>query len=110
MPSDELWLGEMRGCNVAGRRVLLLRLPSGVCAYEDRCAHLGIPLSEGTFRDGVITCPAHGFQYDALSGAGINPKHTSLARVPLRIEDGHISVEVTPGDGGAGAKGGPHAE
>ena len=105
LPRDELWLGEMRSCNIAGRRVLLVGLPSGVCAYEDRCAHLGIPLSEGTFRDGVITCGAHGFQYDALTGAGINPKNTHLAPFPVRIEDGHICVELTPAGGDAGVKG-----
>jgi toluene monooxygenase system ferredoxin subunit len=105
LPRDELWLGEMRSCNIDGRRVLLVRLPSGICAFEDRCAHLGIPLSEGALRDGVITCSAHGFQYDALTGLGINPKNTRLARFPVCIEDEHICVELPPasvkGDGRA---------
>src|SRR5690606_29102506 len=50
MPLTDLWLGELRGCRVAGHRVLLLRVESGVYAYEDRCAHLGLPLSDGTLR------------------------------------------------------------
>jgi hypothetical protein len=31
-PLEDLWVGEMRGCAIAGRRVLLLRLDSGVYA------------------------------------------------------------------------------
>lgn len=100
LPHAELWIGEMRGCSLSGRRVLLLRLESGVYAYEDRCAHLRVPLSEGTLSEGVITCAAHGFQYDALTGLGINPKNTRIAAFPVQIEDGHIWVELdaTKGD------------
>jgi toluene monooxygenase system ferredoxin subunit len=98
LPHEELWLGEMRACNVAGRRVLLLRLESGVYAYEDRCAHLRVPLSEGALREGVITCSAHGFQYDAVTGLGINPSNTRLAAFPVRIQDGQIWVELEPGE------------
>jgi len=95
LPLDELWIGEMRGCVLRGRRVLLLRVESGVYAYEDRCAHLGVPLSSGTLRDGVLTCGAHGFQYDALTGQGINPRQTRIAALPLRVEDGDIWVDPT---------------
>ncbi len=88
--ADELWIGEMRGVLVDGRRVLVLRLEEGVFAYEDRCAHLGVPLSEGTLEAGVLTCRAHHFQYDARTGAGINPRDVRLATVPLRVDAGLI--------------------
>jgi toluene monooxygenase system ferredoxin subunit len=96
---EELWLGELRGCVVAGRRVLLLRVESGIYAYEDRCAHLGLPLSDGCLRDGVLTCSAHGFQYDARTGAGINPKRAQITPLPVRVEDGHIWVEPSAAKG-----------
>jgi toluene monooxygenase system ferredoxin subunit len=101
LPHAELWIGEMLAINVAGRRVLLVRLDSGVYAYEDRCAHLRVPLSEGTLRDGVVTCGAHGFQYDASTGLGINPKNTSIAAFPVHIEDGYIWVELGASKGSA---------
>jgi toluene monooxygenase system ferredoxin subunit len=90
IPADELWIGEMKGVVVGGRRVLVLRLEDGVFAYEDRCAHLGVPLSEGTLEDGVLTCRAHHYQYDARTGAGINPRDVRLASVPLRVDAGRI--------------------
>lgn len=94
MASDELWDGEMQSCTVAGVRVLLLRLGERVRAYEDRCAHLGVPLSEGTLRGSVLTCSAHHYEYDALTGCGINPCTVKLVEFPLRIEDGAICIEV----------------
>jgi toluene monooxygenase system ferredoxin subunit len=97
LPEEELWVGEMRGCDVAGRRVLLLRLQNGIHAYEDRCAHLRVPLSEGTLRNGVLTCSAHGFEYDAATGRGINPKSVRLVALPMRVEGGHIWVDPEPG-------------
>jgi toluene monooxygenase system ferredoxin subunit len=93
LAQEELWVGEMRSCDVAGRRVLVLRLQTGIHAYQDRCAHLRVPLSEGTLRNGVLTCSAHGFEYDAATGRGINPKDARLVALPVRIEGGHIWVD-----------------
>ena len=97
MQDEELWTGEMRGVRVAGRRVLLVRLDDGVRAYEDRCAHLGVPLSEGTLEGFVLTCSAHHYQYDARTGIGINPRAARLVPLRTRIMDGEIRVELRAG-------------
>jgi len=92
--ADELWDGEMRSCVVSGRRVLLVRVGDDVRAFEDRCAHLGVPLSEGTLCGHVLTCSAHHYEYDVRTGCGINPRTVKLVEFPLRIENGAITVEV----------------
>jgi len=94
LAADELWIGEMRGVMVHGRRVLVLRTEDGVHAYEDRCAHLGLPLSLGKLEGGVITCPAHHYQYDACSGCGVNPERVRLRPYPVRVSEGEIAVDV----------------
>ena len=94
---DELWDGEMAPRTVGGRRVLLVRLGDEVRAYEDRCVHLGVALSEGQLDDRVITCPAHHYQYDAGTGRGINPRTACLTRYPVRLEAGAIWVDVAAG-------------
>lgn len=94
LPDDELWIGEMRGLLVQGRRVLIVRTADAVCAYADRCAHLGVPLSQGKLEGGVITCSAHHYQYDARTGHGINPESARLEAFPVRIEAGRIEVDV----------------
>lgn len=91
---EELWEGEMRACRAGRHRILLLRLEDGIYAYEDRCAHLGMPLSEGKLRDGVLVCSAHHFEYDARTGRGINPRNLCLRRFPVVIENGKVWVVV----------------
>ncbi len=94
LEAEELWIGEMRGVTLRGRRVLVLRTEDGVRAYEDRCAHLGLPLSLGKLEDGVITCRAHHYQYAACSGCGVNPERVRLRPYPVRVSDGQIAVDV----------------
>lgn len=94
MALAELWDGEMRACRLGRHRVLLLKHKGVVRAYEDRCAHQGVPLSEGEFEDGVLTCRAHCWQYDAGTGQGINPANACLKRFPVLIRDGNILVEL----------------
>jgi toluene monooxygenase system ferredoxin subunit len=94
MALEELWDGEMRGHAIDGRKVLLVKLDGRVCAYEDRCAHLGVALSEGELIGDVIVCRAHQYRYDARTGCGVNPKSVSLRALPVTIEDGMIAVEL----------------
>lgn len=91
----ELWIGEMRRVVVRGVPIVLVRSESGVCAYHDRCPHLGYPLSEGELQGGVVTCRAHHHTFDAKTGAGINPARPCLRSVPARVERGQILVELT---------------
>ncbi|HWP08055.1 MAG TPA: Rieske 2Fe-2S domain-containing protein [Polyangiaceae bacterium] len=94
LPDAELWTGEMRGLVVGGRRVLLVRTEHAVCAYEDRCAHLGVPLSTGRLENGVITCAVHQYQYDARTGRGINPENVALRALPVCLLGADIAVDV----------------
>lgn len=91
---DELWSGEMIGLEVDGVRVLVLRMGDEVRAFEDRCAHLGVPLSEGCFDGREITCRAHEWRYDASSGAGINPRSAVLTALKVDVRGGEILVEI----------------
>jgi toluene monooxygenase system ferredoxin subunit len=94
---DDLWDGEMAPCTAGGCKILLVRLGDTVCAYEDRCVHLGVALSEGALEDRVITCSAHQYRYDALTGRGINPVSVCLTRFPVRIEGGGVWVDIAAG-------------
>jgi toluene monooxygenase system ferredoxin subunit len=89
---DALWDGEMRGYTVAGCKLLLVKLDGQAFAYEDRCAHLGVALSQGRLEAGVITCSAHHYQYCGRTGAGINPRAVKLRGFPVVVEDGWVAV------------------
>lgn len=91
---DDLWSGEMIACTARGTKVLLVKLEEGVFAYEDRCAHLGVPLSLGSLAGSVLTCAAHHWQYDVASGLGVNPRAACLKPFRVKIVDGDILVDV----------------
>jgi toluene monooxygenase system ferredoxin subunit len=98
LSSDEIWSGEMRAIAIEDKQVLLLRIDHELYAYEDRCAHLGFPLSSGTLESGVLTCSVHHYCYDARSGCGINPKNVRLKSFAVREDAGRNWVDVQPGE------------
>ena|ERR1700676_2955878 len=94
MPFDDLWIGEMIGVDVGSVKILLLNVEDELQAYLDRCPHRASALSEGTFEGCTLTCATHLWEFDALTGRGINPESTRLIRFPVRVENGMICVEI----------------
>ncbi len=90
--ADDLWDGEMQAFEVEGREVLLVNLGGTISAYDGICPHQSVSLVEGTLENGVLTCRAHLWQFDARTGCGINPSDACLVRLPLAIEGGRIRV------------------
>lgn len=77
-------------------KLFLYRDGNKVSAYEDKCPHLGQKLSDGDVADGVLTCPAHHWQFDAASGNGVNPKTACLKRYGVEIRSDAVWVELEP--------------
>lgn len=51
-----------------GAKVLLLRAGDEVFAIRNRCPHMNLPLSVGTFDGTHIKCRFHGARYEVRSG------------------------------------------
>ena len=95
MSADQLWDGELKGCVVDGVPVLVAKIDGKVCAYVDRCAHLGTRLSEGALDGTVVTCRAHQWQFDLATGAGVNPRSASLRRLDVAVRGGNVCIDAT---------------
>ncbi len=97
---------ELRGQVIAEKPIVLWRAAGGnVVAFDDRCCHKRMPLSEGRFiEDGLLECAYHGLCYDASGRCVRVPSHPDghippqarLRAVPLVEQDG--LVWVWPGD------------
>lgn len=91
---NDLWSGELRHIDVGRVPVVLIRVGERVFAYEDKCAHLGVPLSEGRMEGNTLICSAHEWSYDVCTGHGINPRETCLRRYPVKIENDMIFIDI----------------
>ncbi len=91
--ADDLLDGEMCGAVVDGAKVLVARLDGRLYAYDDRCPHLGVALSEGALEGGVITCRAHHYQFDARTGLGVNPRTLCLRAWRVERDGGEVWVD-----------------
>jgi len=91
---NELFIGEGRAVRLGLHRLFVVRLEDRVTCYEDRCPHLGFPLSEGRLEGTALVCAAHGWEFDVESGLGTNPERCRLRSHPVRVVDGTVLVEV----------------
>jgi toluene monooxygenase system ferredoxin subunit len=99
---DELWDGEMACFRVGDAAVLLLKLDGRFHAYQGHCPHQGVALAEGELDGGLLTCRAHRWQFDAVTGQGVNPRSARLKRFPVRVAERKVSVEIEFGGEPAG--------
>jgi nitrite reductase/ring-hydroxylating ferredoxin subunit/Fe-S cluster biogenesis protein NfuA len=68
-----------------------------LAAYVNSCAHQGLPLDDAKVDpvDGTLTCPWHGFCYDATTGECTSMPGAQLQQLPLRLEGGQVWVRTT---------------
>ena len=92
--ADELWDGEMEVFDIGDAEVLLVKVDGQIRAYDGLCPHQSSPLVDGRLEDNVLTCRFHEWQFDALTGAGVNPRDTCLHRHDVRVVDGVIQVRL----------------
>jgi vanillate O-demethylase monooxygenase subunit len=97
---------ELRGQTIAEQPLVLWRTAAGnVAAFDERCCHKRMPLSQGRLlADGVLECAYHGLCYDGEGRCVRIPSHPDgrippqarLRAVPVIEQDG--MVWVWPGD------------
>ncbi|WP_068187530.1 NifU family protein [Mycobacterium sp. UM_CSW] len=76
--------------------VLVVNLDGQLTAYVNECAHEALPLDNAVLdaHNGTLTCPWHGFCYDAASGECLTAPAAQLEQLPLRVDNGRIWVRV----------------
>ena len=93
---DDLWEGEMKAFPIGGgKNVLIVNGDGGVLrAFDSICPHQEYPLSEGELDGNVLTCSMHLWQFDIVSGDGVNPTGCRLKTYELKVDGDDILVDV----------------
>jgi nitrite reductase (NADH) small subunit len=91
-PVEELPVGARRTVRVGGRSVVVLHLPEGMFAVDDRCPHRGGLLSQGDLEGVHLYCPLHAWRFDVRTGACPELPGVCVARYAVRVAAGMVEV------------------
>jgi toluene monooxygenase system ferredoxin subunit len=85
----------MAAHEVEGTKILLVHTESGVLrAVQMICHHQSFALSEGDLAGDTLVCLKHMWEFDVVSGCGINPTGANIALYPVKVENEQIYVSV----------------
>lgn len=93
---EELKRDQPRVVSAGGRPVVLFVAEEQVFALDNRCPHMGFPLSRGTVRDGILTCHWHHARFDLAGGCTFDPFADDVPRFRAEIRDGEVWLDPTP--------------
>lgn len=76
--------------------VVVVNLEQRLTAYVNECAHEGLRLDDAMIdvSNGTLTCPWHGFCYDAMSGECLSAPGAQLEQLPMRVDDGDVWIRI----------------
>ncbi len=97
---EEFPLHTMRLAHVGGRRITVIRTPSGVHAIDNACPHQGYGLTTGTVDGDVVTCQWHNWKFRVTDGhCLIGEEDVSCHRVDVIGGKVHVTVvQPSPAD------------
>ncbi len=97
LPVDEISTASLTSSDGRSVEVIVVNLGQRLSAYRNECAHQGLPLTDAVLdlSNGTLTCPWHGFCFDAASGECLSAPGAQLEQLPLRVDEGEVWVRVT---------------
>lgn len=92
---DDLWEGDMAVFDAGGTEILLVHAEGGsIAAFDPTCPHQDFPLVEGALEGRTLTCAVHMWEFDATTGAGINPRGCALKFYPVKVDGEDVLVAI----------------
>jgi len=93
--TKDLQPASMIGLEVNGKEILLANLDGRYFAIGNRCTHLSCLLSDGTLKEGNVTCPCHISIFNAKTGEVIRgPAKKPEPMFETKIEGEEILISV----------------
>ena len=81
---------------VDGAHVALFHHEGEVRAVDNRCPHMGFPLTEGSVDDGILTCHWHHARFELSCGDTFDPWADDVQAYPVEVRDGTVYVDPHP--------------
>ena len=93
---EELTRRQPRVISAGGRTIVLFVRDDQVYALDNRCPHMGFPLSRGTVRDGILTCHWHHARFDLAGGCTFDPFADDVPTFSVEVRDGEVYLDPRP--------------
>ena len=94
--ADEIDEGKSKPFTVEGTHLAVFKYEGVFNAVDNRCPHMGYPMSEGSVRDGVLICHWHHWEFDLKTGGCFLSGGDDLKSFPVEVrDDGHLYVGLT---------------
>jgi nitrite reductase/ring-hydroxylating ferredoxin subunit len=87
------------GCITAtanGHTLALFKYGENIFAVDNRCPHMGFPLSKGTVRDGILICYWHYARFDLATGGTFDQFADDVPAFPVEVRGEEVWVDLTP--------------
>jgi nitrite reductase/ring-hydroxylating ferredoxin subunit len=79
---------------IGNEEVAIFRVGDRVVAIDNLCPHAGGSLAEGSFADGCVTCPLHGWKFDVCSGHGIDPTKVRVRKYEAKVVGDQVLIRL----------------
>jgi nitrite reductase/ring-hydroxylating ferredoxin subunit len=82
--------------NVAGRHVAVFSHEDEVYAIDNRCPHMGFPLTDGSVEDGILTCHWHHARFERSCVDTFDPFADDVPTYPVEVRGDDVWVALEP--------------
>jgi pyruvate oxidase len=86
--------GSVQALQAGTQSVAVTRQGDQYGAVAAHCPHQGGPLAEGTFEDGLLRCPWHGWGFHAVTGESVNAHHGNVPAYPIEARDEGVFIAI----------------
>jgi nitrite reductase/ring-hydroxylating ferredoxin subunit len=93
---DDLAEGGRSVVQADGQAIALFFHEEEVYAVDNRCPHMGFPLTRGTVEDGILTCHWHHARFELEEGDTFDPWADDVQTFPVDVRDDEIYLDPDP--------------
>ncbi|PSP89801.1 ferredoxin [Halobacteriales archaeon QS_4_69_34] len=79
-----------------GRPIALFHHEGAVYAVDNRCPHMGFPLTRGTVEEGILTCHWHHARFELEEGDTFDLFADDVQTFPTDVSDGEVYLDPDP--------------
>ncbi len=94
--ADELREESPTTVRVGGHAIGVFYHEGEFFATDNRCPHMGFPLTDGSVDDGVLTCPWHHARFEIQCGDTFDPFADDVRTYPVELREGDVYVDPDP--------------